>query len=82
LHFYHILKNTIFQIFKPEYKGMFFILNKKRILIIFIKLIIDRFEKEWAILETQDNNPITFNFPHIYCPKKQKKVPSSLLILP
>lgn len=29
----------------------------------FIKLIIDRFEGKWAILETQDNNPITFNFP-------------------
>ena len=36
----------------------------------FIKLIIDRFEEEWVILETQDNNPITFNFPRHLLPKE------------
>ena len=39
----------------------------------FIKLIIDRFEEEWAILETQDNNPITFNFPRYLLPKEIKE---------
>ena len=39
----------------------------------FIKLIIDRFEEEWAILETQDNNPITFNFPRHLLPQEAKE---------
>ena len=39
----------------------------------FIKLIIDRFEEEWAVLETQDNNQITFNFPRHLLPKETKE---------
>lgn len=38
-----------------------------------IKLIIDRFEEEWVILETQDNNPITFNFPRHLLPQEAKE---------
>ena len=39
----------------------------------FIKLIIDRFEEEWAILETQESNPKTFNFPRHLLPKEAKE---------
>ncbi len=39
----------------------------------FIKLIIDRFEEKWAILETQDSNPIKFNFPRHLLPQEAKE---------
>ena len=38
-----------------------------------IKLIIDRFEGKYAILESQDRNPITFNFPRHLLPKEAKE---------
>ena len=38
-----------------------------------IKLTIDRFEGKYAILESQDRNPITFNFPHHLLPKEVKE---------
>ena len=39
----------------------------------FIKLIIDRFEGKYAILETQDSKPITLNFPRHLLPKEAKE---------
>ena len=38
-----------------------------------IKLIIDRFEGKYAILEYQDKNPIIFNFPLHLLPKEAKE---------
>jgi len=38
-----------------------------------IKLIIDRFEGKYAILETQDKNPIIFNFPRHLLPQEAKE---------
>jgi len=38
-----------------------------------IKLIIDRFEGEYAILESQEKNPLTFNFPRSLLPKGAKE---------
>jgi len=38
-----------------------------------IKLIIDRFEGKYAILETQDRNPIIFNFPRHLLPQEAKE---------
>jgi len=38
-----------------------------------INLIIDRFEGKYAILESQDRNPITFNFPRHLLPKEAKE---------
>lgn len=38
-----------------------------------IKLIIDRFEGNYAILESQDKNPIIFNFPRHLLPKEAKE---------
>lgn len=39
----------------------------------FIKLIIDRFEGKYAILESQDKAPIIFNFPLHLLPKEAKE---------
>jgi len=38
-----------------------------------IKLIIDRFEGKYAILESQDRNPIIFNFPRHLLPQEAKE---------
>jgi len=38
-----------------------------------IKLIIDRFEGKYAILESQDKNPIIFNFPRHLLPQEAKE---------
>ena len=38
-----------------------------------IKLIIDRFEGKYAILESQAGNSITFNFPRHLLPKGAKE---------
>ena len=38
-----------------------------------IKLIIDRFEGKYAILESQDKNPMIFNFPRHLLPKEAKE---------
>ncbi len=38
-----------------------------------IKLIIDRFEGKIAILESQDRNLITFNFPRHLIPKEAEE---------
>lgn len=38
-----------------------------------IKLIIDRFEGKYAILESQDKNPMIFNFPHHLLPQEAKE---------
>jgi len=38
-----------------------------------IKLIIDRFEGKYAILESQDKNPLIFNFPRHLLPKEAKE---------
>ena len=38
-----------------------------------INLIIDRFEGKYAILESQDRNPITFNFPRHLLPQEAKE---------
>ena len=38
-----------------------------------IKLIIDRFEGKYAILESQDKDPIIFNFPLHLLPKEAKE---------
>ena len=37
------------------------------------KLVIDRFEGKYAILETQDNTPIIFNFPRHLLPQEAKE---------
>ena len=39
-----------------------------------IKLIIDRFESKYAILESQEKNPLIFNFPHHLLPEGSKEV--------
>jgi len=38
-----------------------------------IKLIIDRFEGKYAILESQDKDPIIFNFPRHLLPQEAKE---------
>jgi len=38
-----------------------------------IKLIIDRFEDKYAILESQDKDPIIFNFPLNLLPQEAKE---------
>ena len=38
-----------------------------------IKLIIDRFEGKYAILESQDRNPMIFNFPRHLLPQEAKE---------
>jgi hypothetical protein len=38
-----------------------------------IKLIIDRFEDKYAILETQDKTPLIFNFPRHLLPQEAKE---------
>jgi len=38
-----------------------------------IKLIIDRFEGKYAILESQEKHPLIFNFPHSLLPKGAKE---------
>lgn len=38
-----------------------------------IKLIIDRFEDKYAILESQEKNPLIFNFPRSLLPKGVKE---------
>ena len=38
-----------------------------------IKLVIDRFEGKYAILETQDNTPLIFNFPRHLLPQEAKE---------
>jgi hypothetical protein len=38
-----------------------------------IKLIIDRFEGKYAILESQGKNPMIFNFPRHLLPKEAKE---------
>jgi len=38
-----------------------------------IKLIIDRFEGKYAILESQDKNPMIFNFPSHLLPQEAKE---------
>jgi len=38
-----------------------------------IKLIIDRFEGKFAILESQDKNPLIFNFPYHLLPEGVKE---------
>ena len=38
-----------------------------------IKLTIDRFEGKYAILESQDKNPMFFNFPRHLLPKEAKE---------
>ena len=38
-----------------------------------IKLTIDRFEGKYAILESQDKNPMIFNFPHHLLPQEAKE---------
>ena len=38
-----------------------------------IKLIIDRFEGKFAILESQDKNPLIFNFPCHLLPEGVKE---------
>jgi hypothetical protein len=37
------------------------------------KLIIDRFEGKYAILESQNKNPLIFNFPRSLLPKGAKE---------
>jgi len=39
----------------------------------FIKLIIDRFEGKYAILETQNKNPLIFNFPRHLLPQEAEE---------
>lgn len=38
-----------------------------------IKLIIDRFEGKYAILESQEKNPLIFNFPRHLLPEGVKE---------
>lgn len=38
-----------------------------------IQLIIDRFEGKYAILESQNKNPLIFNFPRSLLPKGAKE---------
>ena len=38
-----------------------------------IKFIIDRFEDKYAILESQDKNPMIFNFPRHLLPQEVKE---------
>ena len=38
-----------------------------------IKLIIDRFEGKYAILESQDRNPLILNFPRHLLPQEVKE---------
>ncbi|HAJ33310.1 MAG TPA: DUF3006 domain-containing protein [Candidatus Atribacteria bacterium] len=38
-----------------------------------IKLMIDRFEGKYAILESQDKNPMIFNFPRHLLPQEAKE---------
>ena len=38
-----------------------------------IKLIIDRFEGKYAILESQEKNPMFFNFPRHLLPQEAKE---------
>jgi len=38
-----------------------------------IKLITDRFEGKYAILESQDKNPMFFNFPRHLLPQEAKE---------
>ena len=38
-----------------------------------IKLIIDRFEGKYAILESQDSNPLILNFPRHLLPQEAKE---------
>jgi hypothetical protein len=38
-----------------------------------IQLIIDRFEGKYAILESQEENPLIFNFPRSLLPKGAKE---------
>jgi len=38
-----------------------------------IKLIIDRFESKYAILESQEKNPLIFNFPRHLLPEGVKE---------
>lgn len=40
---------------------------------VIIKLIIDRFEGKYAILESQDKNPMIFNFPRHLLPQEAKE---------
>ncbi len=46
---------------------------KKESNIMIIKLIIDRFEGKYAILESQDKDPIIFNFPRHLLPQEAKE---------
>jgi len=41
--------------------------------LVIIKLIIDRFEGKYAILESQDKNPMIFNFPRHLLPQEAKE---------
>ena len=38
-----------------------------------IKLIIDRFESKYAILESQEKHPLIFNFPRHLLPPESKE---------
>ena len=38
-----------------------------------IKLIIDRFEGKYAILESQEKHPLIFDFPHYLLPEGAKE---------
>jgi hypothetical protein len=38
-----------------------------------IKLVIDRFEGKYAILESQEKNPLIFNFPRHLLPQNVKE---------
>jgi len=38
-----------------------------------IQLIIDRFEDKYAVLESQNKNPLIFNFPRSLLPKGAKE---------
>ena len=46
---------------------------KKESNIMIIQLIIDRFEGKYAILESQNKNPLIFNFPRSLLPKGVKE---------
>jgi len=40
---------------------------------VIIKLIIDRFEGKYALLESQDKDPLIFNFPLYLLPQEAKE---------
>ena len=48
-------------------------MKEKESNIMIIKLIIDRFEGKYAILESQDKDPIIFNFPRHLLPQEAKE---------